>query len=188
MSVYSGFSTRQQETQYGKLTERLIQHMQAHILATMHGEKIDHDAWAKQFYNIYLQMSKLEVNKYLEPHFSYACKQLVFDASKRSKYEPYSTLSSFTEKLPNRLDSTRLVSQQTPKRKPWKSRQGPRSIKSGRPTPKSLERTRKKSNHYTKIMKAFLQSSFKTPQKKVRQPALDDRDFWLIDDTIQLMS
>ena len=76
MSVYSGFTTRQHETNYYRLTESLLHLLQARILSYSRGDVMDEDYWKEQFRSIYLQMTKMEVNKYLPTKLSNCIKEL----------------------------------------------------------------------------------------------------------------
>ncbi|CAG9333330.1 unnamed protein product [Blepharisma stoltei] len=77
MSIYGGFGTRQQETQYNNLTETLISLLQYRLIAYMKCEKIDEESFRLGILNVYDSMTRMEIRKYLEPKFSDSCKDLV---------------------------------------------------------------------------------------------------------------
>ena len=95
MSIYSGFATRAQETFYNKLVFKLIELLQQRVYAYMIGRKFyfqmipqiliaslasdlafDEGMFAKKILKVHRTLRKLETNKYLEPHMSYAFEDL----------------------------------------------------------------------------------------------------------------
>ncbi|CDW77450.1 UNKNOWN [Stylonychia lemnae] len=71
MSVYSGFTTRQQETFYNKLVEKLLDLMQTRLIKFFKGEQLVDDArWAKQMKKIHKCLVVMDKSKYLIPKYS----------------------------------------------------------------------------------------------------------------------
>ena len=94
MSVYSGFSTRLQETTYNRLTETLIHLLQIRVLCAIRSEPIDDDIWSSKFSSVYAKLSKLEMQKYLPPKFSESCKELAMHYAGTFNYSRISSASS----------------------------------------------------------------------------------------------
>jgi hypothetical protein len=94
MSVYSGFSTRLQETTYNRLTETLIHLLQVRVLCAIRSEPIDDDIWSSKFSSVYAKLSKLEMQKYLPPKFSESCKELAMHYAGTFNYSRISSASS----------------------------------------------------------------------------------------------
>lgn len=94
MSVYSGFSTRLQETTYNRLTETLIHLLQVRVLCAVRSEPIDDDIWSNKFSSVYAKLSKLEMQKYLPPKFSESCKELAMHYAGTFNYSRISSASS----------------------------------------------------------------------------------------------
>ena len=92
MSVYNGFSTRAQETKYGKLSEMLVGLLSNKILRLLRGEKSDQIQFSRQLSTIYSKMLKLESIKYLPPKLSAGCIELAEYCS--LNYEPCTSSSS----------------------------------------------------------------------------------------------
>ncbi|CDW80875.1 UNKNOWN [Stylonychia lemnae] len=78
MSVYSGFATRQQETFYTKLIEKLIEILQQKVLSAYQLTFFDERMFAKKIVKIHKTLNLLEKQKYLEPFNSYIQSQVKF--------------------------------------------------------------------------------------------------------------
>lgn len=76
MSIYNGFATRVQETQYGRLSELMINLLSVKALNSLNGTEIDDVAWMKEFLTVYDGLIKLETHKYLPPKLSEGCMRL----------------------------------------------------------------------------------------------------------------
>ncbi|CAG9331800.1 unnamed protein product [Blepharisma stoltei] len=97
MSVYSGFSTRLQETSYGRLCEMLITTLSNCVLYMLKGEKIDEEILSRNLIKTYQRMAKLEANKHLPPKFSTCCSDLInYCASSHPLSRSSSTDSSYS--------------------------------------------------------------------------------------------
>jgi hypothetical protein len=77
MSVYSGFSTRKLETDYGVLTSSLISLLHYKVLNSFKRTQIDEDRWAKALLQTHASLAKIELHKHLPPKFSRLCDDLV---------------------------------------------------------------------------------------------------------------
>jgi hypothetical protein len=89
MSVYGGFATRQQETYYNKLIERLILLLADRIIKTSIGTAFIHSVeertpsdthkakWLAYINKIYQSLVSAEKFKYMEPKFSYSLRPLI---------------------------------------------------------------------------------------------------------------
>jgi hypothetical protein len=77
MSVYSGFSTRKLEKDYGTLTSSLISLLAYKLISIYKDVQVNEENWVLKFLNIHSQLAKLENNKHLPPKFSPICDDLV---------------------------------------------------------------------------------------------------------------
>lgn len=84
MSVYSGFTTRQQEVTYGRLTESLLLLLQETLLHSGPLPKDRH--WTRKFLQTYARMNKQEGRKYLPPRLSSCVKELAVSEGLESNY------------------------------------------------------------------------------------------------------
>lgn len=76
MSVYSGFSTRQQELAYSRLTETLLLLLQDRLL-TLHRRGEESQAhWLERFLDVYSRMTRLEMHKYFPPKLTRCVREL----------------------------------------------------------------------------------------------------------------
>lgn len=76
MSVYSGFVTRQQETAYFSLTEQLVYTLQLALLKSLQGTAESSAQVAAELLPVYVQLARMETNKYTPPKISKCCRQL----------------------------------------------------------------------------------------------------------------
>lgn len=76
MSVYSGFATRMQESQYNGLLCKLISLFEKRVVSSLHSDFFDSDQWNLSFRSVFKAMRKMESQKYLPPKFSHYCKDL----------------------------------------------------------------------------------------------------------------
>ena len=81
MSVYGGFATRLQETQYSGLVCKLISLLERRIVAALRGgerhtDPFDSDQWIMSFSGVYKTMRKMESQKYQQPKYSAYCQDL----------------------------------------------------------------------------------------------------------------
>lgn len=83
MSIYNGFATRAQETQYGKFSEVLINLLVKKVLSSFKRTEIDDVGWMKEFLTVYDGLNKLEVHKYLPPKLSDGCRRLAKYSNRR---------------------------------------------------------------------------------------------------------
>lgn len=73
MSIYGGFATRNQETFYNKLIEKLVQLLSLKIVATYNGKLLpDEKLWAKKVLKVHKSLAYMEQSKYLEPKMSFS--------------------------------------------------------------------------------------------------------------------
>lgn len=76
MSVYSGFPTRKDETNYNKLLIKLIQTLQNHLLKFITPDDISQHE-CDQYNRILLKMQAYEQHKYLPPKITHFLKPLM---------------------------------------------------------------------------------------------------------------
>ena len=82
MSIYSGFSTRNQESIYGKLCEELVTVLANRVMKVLKGQTVDEAGFVRSLVLICAKMEKLELHKYLPPKLSLCCDKLVRYCSK----------------------------------------------------------------------------------------------------------
>lgn len=85
MSIYGGFGTRQQESQYNYLVESIIRLLQNKAAGYIKGDASIEDSYKNQVINLYDAMVRLENHKYLDPKYSESFKDMVrvFKSSQR---------------------------------------------------------------------------------------------------------
>ena len=76
MSVYSGFSTRQQEVTYNRLTESMLLLLKDRIFAAERREGAPDGYWMEQFTGVYGQMNRMEAHKYFPPKLTQCVRDL----------------------------------------------------------------------------------------------------------------
>ena len=108
MSVYNGFSTRQQELVYSKALYNTLFLLQLRICKLFKGEKFDDIKFGKVLTKLYARLFSCEDHKYLPPKYSFALKDLtvflgIFEVSeedlkktRQNMSETSSNLSSVT--------------------------------------------------------------------------------------------
>ena len=175
MSIYSGFSTRSQETQYNRLIENLLSLMQSRIIQHLKANPIKSDTlWAQKFNSIYTSMKSLESQKYLEPKLTESCKGLASYFS--IDYSSNPTLPEFQLPRPQPTSSKKALN--TPRKKYFLVK--PRNEKSLNPTGVS--------KYYGQIMDNFLSKPKSVSSKKKNASvSIESQDFWLLDDNIKLI-
>lgn len=90
MSVYSGFATRQLETQYNTTLCHILKTLQKFVLATLNSNPIDIDRWNSSFTKHFRYLYRLEDRKHLHPKYSYYCIDLAkFLDIKEALNNPY---------------------------------------------------------------------------------------------------
>lgn len=77
MSVYGGFGTRLQETQYSSMVCTLISLLNHRIVAALKGDYFDGDHWLSAFTGVYKAMRRMETQKYQQPKYSHYCQDLI---------------------------------------------------------------------------------------------------------------
>ncbi|CAG9331511.1 unnamed protein product [Blepharisma stoltei] len=205
MSVYSGFSTRAQEMHYAKLTEKLIELLQAKLLFFIRGYNLHDDSWGRQFYGIYKDMTKMELQKYLAPRYSESCKHLagfLYNYHNRSLDEvniPDYSIDNYLARLSNTEKHYKFGPNYGTS--PTHVRKKSKKIKFLSKSPPSHKQTKNypgSYNYYGHMMDSFLRDNsrfIKKPiisRKKILKPNYnspersEDHDFWLIDDKIHL--
>lgn len=91
MSVYGGFATRLQETQYSGLVCSLISLLSHRIAAALKGDYFDGDHWLSSFSGIYKSLRRMETQKYQQPKYSQYCQDLIL------AYRPFLAKQESTE-------------------------------------------------------------------------------------------
>ena len=77
MSVYNGFATRQQETNYNRLVESLIFTLQARITLSAKEGPLSEEKFRQRILSLHEALSKMEAFKYSSPKISESCKELI---------------------------------------------------------------------------------------------------------------
>ena len=101
MSIYSGFSTRNQESLYGKLCEDLVTVLANRVLKALKSESVDDSVFSRTLVSIYTKMGKLELHKYLPPKLSMSCNKLAVYCSNIFSLSGTDSVSSFS---PSRVE------------------------------------------------------------------------------------
>lgn len=169
MSIYSGFSTRLQESQYNVLIQRLISLLQFRVKANMNHQEINDYSWGKKFTAVYKQMVELELHKYLEPKFSKSCEDIAKDFYR----SPRRMLINYPSMARNLT---------IPKNSARKIKKGKKVISRHRETPV-------KTNYYGNIMNSYLKKGrmSHSPEKIRKKLDYNHHEFWLIDDKIEII-
>ncbi|OMJ96247.1 hypothetical protein SteCoe_211 [Stentor coeruleus] len=188
MSVYSGFSTRNQETLYNKLIENLINLLQARVLFSLKNNPHKDDSnWAQKFNSIYSNMKNLEYNKYLEPKFTESVREIAshfyFDISADPIFSDFS-IPKFNSRVGgNDIREMNLPSKKNSEKKTKGTIQKIRNIE------KKPENILGMSKYYGKIMNNFLTKPQSVSPKKNQRAmiSMETQDFWLLDDNIKVI-
>ena len=101
MSIYSGFSTRNQETQYSKLCEDLVFTLASRVLKALKSESVDDAVFSRTIVSIYSKMGKMELHKYLPPKLSQCCTKL---AAYCASITPFSNTESIESFSPHKFE------------------------------------------------------------------------------------
>ena len=185
MSVYSGFSTRNQEATYYKLVEGLINLLQSRALYCLKSyPRADDNLWLQKFSNLYSNMKNLEFHKYLEPKLTESCRELASYCSIDISLDPiYSDISY------NKFQAIKVNNSIKGLSTPRKKQQAVRVKTKIEKEKKSTEKLGM-SQYYGKIMDNFLGKTKSVSPKKKNKPSmsLDTQDFWLLDDKITVMN
>ena len=100
MSIYSGFSTRQQENIYGKLCEDLITVLATRVLKALKSEPVDDTIFSRTLVSIYSKMGKMELHKYLPPKLSQSCTKLAVFCTTIYPFSQNESIESFSKLEP----------------------------------------------------------------------------------------
>lgn len=76
MSVYGGFATRLQESQYSGLLCKVITLLERRVVSGIRGENVDAEQWGLAFTSVYKGMRRMEEQKYQPPKYSVLCGEL----------------------------------------------------------------------------------------------------------------
>ena len=76
MSVYNGFGSRKEESQYNKTLFNLIYLLQVRVMKVFTGDGADDVKFGTMISKLYKNMVWLEKHKHLPPKFSYSVKDL----------------------------------------------------------------------------------------------------------------
>lgn len=186
MSVYSGFSTRAQESKYGQLCEMLISLLSNKLLRNFKGEKTDNSQFFKGLTAIYMKMVKLESIKYLPPKFSSSINDLLdFCSSSFSSSTCSSSALTDSEivtssKMQNTFSplSARPLEQiNEEKAKPSKKKFIFAQEKSSKPPQFNPENNETiASSYYEKVMEKYIKLSNKYAPRTERSLSVGNRD------------
>ena len=166
MSIYSGFSTRMQESMYNKLIERLIELLQYRVRASLYKREINEYSWGRQFSSVYNQLAELEIHKYLDPKFSKSVKEIAryYQTSPKKRLLNYPTVNrNFTKSPKSSSKNIKKIIR--------------------------LDQSPVKSTYYDSLMNSYLKKGrmSQSPPKARKKLEFNHREFWLIDDKIQVI-
>ena len=85
MSLYSGFTTRQQETTYNCLIANTIKLLQSKLAVNLKNKSTTDPIFKAQLLNNFDRMTKLESQKYLQPKFSETIKPIIASMIKNKR-------------------------------------------------------------------------------------------------------
>jgi hypothetical protein len=150
MSIYSGFSTRNQENAYGKLCEDLVSVLAARVLKALQSESVDDTVFSKTIVSIYSKMGKLELHKYLPPKLSQCCTKLAVYCTSIYPFSQAESIESFpTPKIDRELPLIR-EEPKISRRRPIQSTLRPRNQITMSPM-----RAPSSSSYYEKVIEKF---------------------------------
>jgi hypothetical protein len=134
MSIYSGFSTRNQEKVYSRLCEELVRTIADRAIKAMSAEPSDDSLFSKTVISLYRQMAKMELHKYLPPKLSQCCSKLaIFCVEMFPFYQEdakeVEKLKRFDYQLP---DIYEMVEKKGRKGKKYSAENGKRERENGR--------------------------------------------------------
>ena len=153
MSVYSGFSTRKLEKDYGSLTCELISLLHYKIICEIKGQSINQDQWSSKFVQIHSQMARMELNKHLPPKFSVLCNELavMFGESTTASYTKMPEISRPVSLVPpTRFPELPQIKEFNAEYKKKENTRFRKQRNSVDPTPKQL-----KSMYYEKALEKY---------------------------------
>lgn len=106
MSVYNGFSTRQQELVYSKALYNTVFLLQLRIYKLFKGEKFDDIKFGKVLTKLYARLFSCEEHKYMPPKYSFALKDLavflgIFEVSEEDLKQQRMNQSETSSNLSN---------------------------------------------------------------------------------------
>ncbi|OMJ69324.1 hypothetical protein SteCoe_32985 [Stentor coeruleus] len=188
MSVYSGFSTRNQEAQYYRLVENLIILLQSRVLFSLKSNpRTDDSSWVNRFNTIYTNMKNLEYHKYLEPKLSDSVRDLASYFSFDQSIEPIRSEYSVPQFTP-RVGSNSIRELNSPKKKNSQKKVNGISERIRNNEKKSSSKLGM-SKYYGRIMDNFLSKPQSVSPKKEHKGmiSMESQDFWLLDDKIQVI-
>ena len=183
MSVYSGFSTRTQESQYYKLVQDLLKILQSRVLISLKSlPRPTDNVWVEKFSQIYTSMKNLEFHKYLEPKLTESCRDLASTFSIDISLDPIYSDLSYSQMQPIKIANS-IKGLNSPKKKPKDIKIRNRSFRNKE---KSI---RSGSQYYGKMMDGFLAApeTVKHTKNYKSRGLMETQDFWLLDDKIKLI-
>lgn len=188
MSVYSGFSTRNQEALYNRLVENLILLLQARVLSSLRNNpRKDDSSWAQKFNNIYSNMKNLEYNKFLEPKLTESVREIAshfsFDVSAEPIFSDFN-MPKFTPKVVGNV--VREINLPSKKNSEKKTKGTIQKMKNSEKRPENMLGM---SKYYGRIMDNFLTKPQSVSPRKDQKAmiSMETQDFWLLDDNIQVI-
>jgi len=110
MSVYSGFSTRSQESYYDTLCMSLIVSLSQRVLKALRHEAVDDEKFSKTITNIHKKLIEIELHKYLPPKASECLQDLVGFCHKNFNTRPH----SIGREVPKRFSPDKTFGSKTP--------------------------------------------------------------------------
>lgn len=156
MSIYSGFSTRNQESLYGKLCEDLISTLAARVLKALKSEPTDDTYFSRTIVSIYTKMGKLELHKYLPPKLSQSCTKLAVFCATIYPFSQTDSLESFSPPRNNYELPLILEEPKTSHRRPNRSTMEYREKSRNSPV-----REPSSTTYYQKVMEKYKKTAGK---------------------------
>ena len=113
MSIYSGFSTRHQETKYNSLVENLILALKKRLIKFYRGEQADEHKFKLLIKKVYKKMALMERAKFLLPKHSTGIDDLISALEIQINLDTESDMSSvYSESFSLSIDNKRSTKEQ----------------------------------------------------------------------------
>lgn len=164
MSVYSGFSTRSQESYYDTLCMSLIVSLSQRVLKALRHEAVDDEKFSKTIANIYKKLTEIELHKYIPPKVSECLQDLAGFCHKNFNTRPHSI-----DRVPKRFSPEKTFASKTPNLSFLDKiiEEAPKLQRSHKKYSKKKNPRVETSNHpyYESMMSKYLKISLKSPMR-----------------------
>ena len=167
MSLYSGFSTKNQESFYDNLCISLITNLSQRVLKALRHEPCDDAQFSRTITSIYQKLVETELQKFLPPKASECISDLAAYCKKNNTHRAYSNESEMTRKFTPEKSGT----SKTPNLSFLDKiiEESPKLQRSGRKTvnKRRIQGKPETSNHpyYEIMMGKYLKMALKSPMR-----------------------